>query len=350
MRPLSAQSAMPQPQQVRLPSDTLDRRGRNGPRVEAVVVTHNGSSCVRECLQSLYDSDYPTTVTVIDNASSDGTQEVVQSFATDVRLLRLDRNVGFGRANNVGINTAMADDADYVLLVNQDAFLEPSAVGQLVQAAEANPEYGILSPLHLSGDGHDIDRNFVWYISDGAPQYYSDLVAGRSRRVYPVGFLNAAAWLVRRRCLEQCGGFDPLFFMYCEDNDLCARIALRGYRVGLVPGVTARHARTNAAHRPATRWARVRRRSDRLLSTMLLTCKTYHRPFAVNVLLWGLDLCRDAVVMLCGRDRQGVAALVLAGLQLLTLLPRVWWHRRASLRGGRLWLDPDSAAPVARRK
>jgi GT2 family glycosyltransferase len=135
-------------------------------------------------------------------------------------------------ANNIGIQAALAAGADYILLLNQDAYLNQDTVRILVRCAQANSQYGILSPLHLNGDGTAIDPMFVGYIAQGAPRYYSDLYLRQCKFVYDISFANAAAWLITRECLLTVGGFDPLFHMYFEDVDYCHRA--RFHRIGLV--------------------------------------------------------------------------------------------------------------------
>ncbi len=218
------------------------------PALWVVVVCYNGGPLLRKCLESLLRSTTPVAVVVVDNGSTDGSIGLIQQVFPAVRLVLSPENLGFGRANNEGIRMALQGGAEHVFLLNQDAWVEPETLSHLVGLSRQHPELGILSPVHLNADGSALDHGFANYLrADRCPGFISDLYVHRLRDHYTLPFVNAAAWLLPRHCLEKVGGFNPVFFMYGEDVDLCHRVRFHGLRIGIVPGTVIYHARGRVA-------------------------------------------------------------------------------------------------------
>jgi GT2 family glycosyltransferase len=318
-------------------------RAFSAPVVCTVVVTYDGVPWIEDCLRSLSESTYPTNVIVVDNASRDETVEIVNRYH-QVTCLRLSKNLGFGSANNIGIRVALQRGSDFVFLLNQDAQIHPEAIGQLVACARENKNFGILSPLHLTGDGTRIDANFAAYVAKGAGKFFLDVQSKRSERLYAIPSVNAAAWLLSRECLHKVGGFDPVFFVYGEDDDYCSRAAFHGIGIGFVPSAIIFHLRQ--ATPPSCEWALLRRRSNRKMARMLLVLKSPHRSFFQRLSGLGTYIIRDGMRSMLHLDMQAAAALVLATVDVSLRLPLVWKHRRISLASGPHWIQGPSSVPI----
>lgn len=206
-----------------------------------IIVTYNAMPWIDECLKST--ENYP--VIVVDNASSDNTLSHIQAEHTGVILLPQKTNLGFGQANNIGISYAVELGAEYVFLLNQDAYAEPGCIKKLINTQRKFPEYGILSPLHLNGQGNRLDKNFSYYLDYQAnPDFYSDYVLNKPRKeVYDVPFVNAAGWLLSLSCIEKVGGFDPVFYHYGEDENYCQRVHYHEFKVGVCSKAELKHDR-----------------------------------------------------------------------------------------------------------
>lgn len=218
------------------------------PSVFVVVVTFNARSWLDKCLGTIRQSNLVPQTIVVDNCSTDGTWDVLQHEYPEVIRIRSEANVGFARGNNMGIRTAYEAGADYVFLLNQDAWITPTALDSLVDAHRRHPEFGILSPMHLTAEGDALDYNFRKFIcrSVDSANFVSDLfVRGRKtlNTVYATRFINAALWLLPRRTLDIVGGFNPFFFMYGEDDEYCNRCHFHGLKIGYVPSAIAHHGR-----------------------------------------------------------------------------------------------------------
>lgn len=208
-------------------------------RVATVIVTYNGRQWIDRCVQSLLRSDYPTDIIVVDNCSTDRTVTILRHDYPAVILIENRENSGFGQANNIGMCEAMRLNADYVFLMNQDAWVNPDTIGRLVEAAVTHSDYGIISPVHFNGNGDALDTGFAHYASLESPEQLShctdDLVE--------LPFVNAAFWLIPIEVVRQVGGFDPFFFYCGEDVNYTHRIHFHSYKVGFVPSAYAFHDR-----------------------------------------------------------------------------------------------------------
>jgi GT2 family glycosyltransferase len=213
-------------------------------KLYAVIVTYNGERLVSQCLGSLKKSSFPVNIVVVDNASADNTVAVVESGFPDAIIFKSDRNLGFGKANNIGIKHAYENNADYVFLLNQDAWVEPDTIQKLVNTSVPNPDYYVLSPVHLNKEGTDFDKGFSIYAQPPfCENWFYDLFSSTKKDLYSTTFINAAAWLIKRDTISQIGFFDPLFFHYGEDKDYCNRILYHNKKTGIATDSKIHHAR-----------------------------------------------------------------------------------------------------------
>ncbi|WP_075794043.1 glycosyltransferase family 2 protein [Massilia putida] len=205
-------------------------------KVFVIIVTYNGSKWVTPCFSSLRKSTVPLHTIVIDNGSQDDTLARIAADYPEVEIVNTGKNHGFGKANNIGMELAYRRGADYVFLLNQDAWIDPDAVEKLVDAHQRHPDYGIISPMHLNGASDGLDYGFSNYIGPNKCRgLYSDIYLGRVKDVYDVGFVNAAAWSMTRECLERVGGFSPSFFHYGEDDNYTQRLHFHKLKLGVLP-------------------------------------------------------------------------------------------------------------------
>jgi len=191
--------------------------------VYTIIVTFNGQKWIRKCLESLAHSTYPTKVIIIDNNSSDGTLQIISEFP-NVLLLKQEYNLGFGKANNIGIQKAIELQAIYIFLLNQDTFIYTNTIESLILEAEKNPEFGIISPLHFSIDEKTLDNNFSTYLN-------RQIESKNEIKVVP--FVNAAAWFLPIQCVKKVGFFEEWFSHYGEDRNYCNRVLFHNFKIGI---------------------------------------------------------------------------------------------------------------------
>ena len=213
-------------------------------KILVIVVTYNGLRWLDRCLGSVQASEVPADLYVWDNDSTDGSADWVQGHFPAAKLVRSADNLGFAEANNMGMRYALDHGYDYVYLLNQDAWLEPSTLGTLVAASEAHPAYAVLSPLQMTDGFQDLDKQFkkLWVPGPIWEGSRSD-DSGRACPPLPVTRIMAAHWLVPRKALETIGLFSELFPLYGNDDNWCDRARYHGFKVGIVPQARAVHDR-----------------------------------------------------------------------------------------------------------
>lgn len=217
-------------------------------KVYTIIVTYNAIRWIDKCLR---EATKQSEVVVVDNKSSDETVSYIADNFSTVKVMPQQKNLGFGLANNVGINYALKQGADAVLLLNQDAIIQQDCVSNLVKAYTSNREYGIISPVHLNGNGSALDFSFqkLAYMSS----LISDLITKNfTKEIYDFKFINAAAWFIPKEVLCIIGGFDPLFFMYGEDDNFSQRVKYHGFKIGVIPNATIFHDSSNSNYRLGT--------------------------------------------------------------------------------------------------
>jgi GT2 family glycosyltransferase len=203
-------------------------------KLVAVVLNWNGGEDTLAALESL--DGIPTIC--VDNGSTDGSDREVAERFPAVDLLRTGANLGFAGGNNAGLKHALAGDADWVLLLNNDAVAEPGLAAALERAAQARPDAGLLACKILQLDGT------VQYAgaSFNARLGYSGRVSTTGLPgLRDVGRADGAALAVSRAAAERAGLLDESLFMYVEDVEWSLRIRKAGFAVVLVTDALVRH-------------------------------------------------------------------------------------------------------------
>lgn len=203
-------------------------------RVLILIISYNGNQDIVKCLESLDVAKYD--VMVVDNASTDNTKEIIITKFPKVILYESIKNLGFGQANNVGFRYALENGYDYVLLLNQDAWLENDTIDKLLEAHKSNKDFWVISPLQLHSKLNDIEPQFKVYI-----RRYNINTSAESMQQTP--YVNAAIWLLPIETIKKVGGFDPLFPHYGEDDDYINRVIYHGGKIGICPKAIGYHDR-----------------------------------------------------------------------------------------------------------
>nr|WP_322625224.1 glycosyltransferase family 2 protein [uncultured Flavobacterium sp.] len=201
--------------------------------VFVIIVTYNGARWIDKLIPSLLASSYPVRIIAVDNQSTDTTVALLKQYP-EVDLIETGSNLGFGKANNIGMQKALELGADYLFLLNQDAWVFENTVSSLVTNMEANPQIGFLSPLHFQANETEYDTSFATYLSRKN---------GEVNGLPLVPFVNAAAWMLSKKCVEKVGYFEPLFGHYGEDRNYCDRVAFHNFQIAIDTNVKIVHDR-----------------------------------------------------------------------------------------------------------
>lgn len=197
------------------------------------------------CFDSLRKSSVSPHVFVVDNGSTDGTQAYIQEHYPEVMFHQSEENLGFGKANNLGLQYALDENYDFAYLLNQDAWVKEDTFEKLIEISLRNPEYGVLSPFQMNADMEHIDQRFIKNVMNwkSNPDITNDLYNQRLGDVYPVQVIMAAHWFITRACLLKIGGFSPSFPHYSEDYNYAERMHYFGLKLGIVPSLRVVHDR-----------------------------------------------------------------------------------------------------------
>lgn len=225
-------------------------------RVLTAILNWNQPAMSAECARAALAQDAPGghAVLVIDNGPTAANAAALRAaLPPGCRLVATGRNLGFAGGMNVGIREAVRGGHEFVWLLNNDAFPDPGCLPDLVAALEADPTLACVTPALVHPDGREQKAGATLRLD---PLSMRALSAERLAEPVGAGFwLSGAALLFRTRALAGVGGFDPRFFAYMEEVDLCQRLAAAGYRFRAVPAARCVHltsASTGGSESPFT--------------------------------------------------------------------------------------------------
>jgi len=234
--------------------------------VYVVVLSWNYKDYTLGCLKTIFQMRYPPFhVLLVDNASTDGTVLAAREAFPQVEIQANPQDLGFAGGVNVGLEIALNRGASYVLVVSNDTLLEADLLERLVDAAEANPKAGLVSPLiYYPG------RERIWYAGAYRRRFWPGVsMPGYGLRDRPryhvrreVDYATGCVLLMRAEALRRAGLFDRAFFMYYEDLDLCERVRRAGWRILFVPDAVVEHlGSASYGELSATKWSLIARYS-----------------------------------------------------------------------------------------
>ncbi|MEA3342319.1 MAG: glycosyltransferase family 2 protein [Chloroflexota bacterium] len=215
--------------------------------ISIVIVSWNVKRLLRKCLRSIYNSTQGQQfeIFVVDNASRDGTPEMVRAEFPDVHLIANSDNVGFGRANNQALRLCKGR---YVLLTNPDTVIPPDAIHRMIAFMKRRPRAGLVGP-ELVGEHGQLPVNWVrWspvHFFEFIIENIVSMVSGQThilfRRPHRVNILTGACWMTRYETMAEIGLYDEDFFMYAEEPDVCTRMRDAGWEIWLLRDILVTH-------------------------------------------------------------------------------------------------------------
>jgi GT2 family glycosyltransferase len=276
------------------------------PSIAIIVLTWNGRDLTLDCLRSLEAVATPgVRCIVVDNASTDGTVAAVRErYGERITVLENPSNLGFAAGNNSGIRRALAEGADFVLLLNNDTIVAPDFVEALLGPMPASPDIGITAPKIYYAE----PRDQIWFAGGeislwrGTARHIG--IREKDRGQYDgardIDYATGCAMLVRREVFERVGELDPGYRAYFEDADFCMRTRAAGWRIRYLPASKVWH-RISAS----TGGQLSRRKAMRKLAGARRFFSRYARPYQWITIpfFFALDVLRIAGLVLAGRIR-----------------------------------------------
>jgi hypothetical protein len=208
------------------------------PVVSVIIVNFNNRNYLLKTLESLFQdtnaSEYE--IIVVDNASEDDSVEAVQRNFPTAKVVSLQENLGYARANNRGVEQA---SGQYLLFLNNDTYVPEGAIGKLLDIKKDHPEYGIVAPLVCNADkslqlswGKDLHLLSEFFLKFFAEKWHRrQFKRKKGRMSRNVDWVSGACFVIAGSLYQQVGGFDEKFFLYVEDADLGRRIRRIGKKI-----------------------------------------------------------------------------------------------------------------------
>ncbi len=289
-------------------------------KLTVVIPTYRGEPWIRRCLSSVLESrGVFLRVVVFDNASVDGTRKIVHAEFPQVEMIESAANVGFARANNRVIRRAISRGDDYVFLLNEDTRVEPGTFASLIEVAETQ-DVSILSPLQYDYEGRAFESDFDTLIRQerlGKDWARAEFV--------PTSRIIGAAMLLKLLTLRRIGMFDPAYFLYAEEEDLCRRALSHGYKVGITPRARIFHGHKSTGNFLALE--RVRR-FNMIRGKYVLALKNPSQSLSRAFLVFLVQAARDLKAVFETHSAGVAWDFVMASVQVLSMLERIRRRRR----------------------
>ncbi|MBE2199059.1 MAG: glycosyltransferase family 2 protein [Anaerolinea sp.] len=253
-------------------------------KVITIILNTNRRQDTLACLASLSESSYPDQqIIVLDNASTDGSVEAIRHQFPEVQVVALRENKGYAGNNNVGIQLAMEQGAEWVFVLNEDTVLHPDCLSLMVQAAVQDPQIGVVGPMvyhynepkAIQSAGGRLDR---FWQSTHIGENETD--NGQFSSPRQVDWISGCAILVKREVIAQLGALDERFFYYWEETEWCLRARRAGWRVLHVPQALLWHKGVQRDYAPSPNVTYYQTRNR------LLALQKHHAPPLVWVYTW----------------------------------------------------------------
>ena len=214
-------------------------------KIFVILVNYNGSDDTIECVQSLLSIDYKNIeILIVDNGSDTEQIKILKDKLSDrINIIYLENNIGFAGGNNAGIKYSLKQNADYILLLNNDTIVESNLLTVLMNSIRAGNNIGICGP----GINYYSDHRRIWSVGGKISKIRGTGVAIRKLKKNEkdsdkyVSFVSGCCMLIKKEVFQKVGNFDDNFFLYVEDADFCYRTIKAGFKICFNPQVKIYH-------------------------------------------------------------------------------------------------------------
>ena len=258
------------------------------PLIHTIILNTNRRDDTLACVASLAASDYPAErhqITVLDNASTDGSVMALREQFPQVRIVELTENLGYAGNNNVGIELAVSAMADWIFVLNEDTTVDSNCLSEMMAVAQTDPTIGVLGPMVYHYDEPTIIQSAGGYLDRFWESYHiaeNEPDEGQFTELHTVDWISGCAIMMRREVVEQVGALDGRFFYYWEETEWCIRAARAGWQIIHVPQAKLWHkgVQRNYQPKPSVTYYRTR--------NQLLTLARHRAP----LLAWTVTLAQ----------------------------------------------------------
>jgi GT2 family glycosyltransferase len=204
------------------------------PKVFLIILNYNGKSDTINCLNSILAADIKNAqIVVVDNASSDGSVKAVKDTFPNIHLIKNQENLGYAGGNNVGIQYAYKQNADYIFILNNDIKVASNFLEEILKLAKEKPNGGIFGSAIYQYDNPNKLEHLGGYYNSSICEFISNKTL--SDKAQKVDYVCGCAILIKREVIEKVGLFEPKFFLLWEESDFCFRAQKKGFEIWVQP-------------------------------------------------------------------------------------------------------------------
>ncbi|MFZ0929918.1 MAG: glycosyltransferase family 2 protein [Syntrophobacteraceae bacterium] len=211
-------------------------------KVSIVIPFYNGDEFIDTCLKSLSLGSCAKADKIIVNNSDKPTEihNIAASYE-NITVIDAKPRIGFGRACNDGAKICVDRGAQYIIFLNQDSIVHEDLLVELIKPLEESDDLIVTAPIHYDYNFSSIERGFIAGYLTRCPALFYDALNHQLRNRYKIDCISGACFAIRSEFINRYGLFDPVYFMYWEDDDLCRKIRHLKYDIALVPGAKIAH-------------------------------------------------------------------------------------------------------------
>jgi GT2 family glycosyltransferase len=249
-----------------------------------VILNTNRREDTLACLASLSESTYQNIrIIVLDNNSTDGSVEAIRADFPDVYIINLVENLGYAGNNNVGIEEALNQGADWVMVLNEDTILNSDCLAELIKVGNSDPQIGILGPIVYHHDEPNVIQSAGGLLGKNWESIHlgkNEVDWGQFAKPHLVEWISGCAILVRASAIKRAGMLDKDYFIYWEETEWCIRIGRTGWKIVNVPQAKIWHKGVQRDYQPKPSFTYYGTRNH------LLTLSKHNAPIAAKVFTW----------------------------------------------------------------
>lgn len=224
------------------------------PKIFVLILNYQGRDTLADCIRSVLQSDCQNLeIVVVDNASKDGSFEYARANFPRLHFIGSTQNRGFAAGNNLGIRFAVEKGADYVFLLNNDAFVERNTLAIMLKEAKKQATPSVMSPVIMKGNK---DSSQVWFCGGAIDWKHMRCVHMNPQMkpggdaVYDTQYVTGCAMLIPKEIIRSVGLLDEKYFLYYEDADYCVRAKKAGFGIKVCPSAHVYHLEKSEVNNP----------------------------------------------------------------------------------------------------
>ena len=262
-----------------------------------IIPFYNDQNYLRECIETIWDNyDNKVETIIVDNSTKYQDLSSLEKKYNFLTIIKTSPRIGFAKACNTGAEEAIKRGADYLIIINQDTKILAGSIEALMYSLDSDPKTIISSPINLTYESDSIEDFFIrWHLVQN-PRIVYDALHNKLKDQYKIKYTSGTCFIIRSVFVKNYGLFDPLYFMYHEDEDLCRRVNMLGGNISITPNaeVANAHSHTTKNHSDYEVIYRMKRRSGfiyhfknskiRLISLILSYTKSTFRLYIIKLL------------------------------------------------------------------